>query len=376
MISRRSFMGTVGGVLSVAALGEARVRLPQRPAVTSRSVVFKHPNGDPYDLTNKYGFNHAASVTTLADGRLLASWFSGPYEGSVHQVILSAHSDDQGRTWSPAEVLQDEPRKSDFDPAFIRDGRRTWFFYSVGRWNRYPFVQDQASNVGIKSFKLYYRWTDDSGKTWSERQLALEGLGIGCRSNGIALSTGELVLPLHGYVSGVASVLKSSDRGRTWRRCGHVTTATVAHEPSVAELPSGELLMAIRTRDGHLWTSRSRDKGETWAAAEQSPLVAAASSHNVLRLRDGRIVLTHNESKPPLRTPLTMRVSGDGATWGEPVRLSEVPIPGPNDDAWSRQVSYPSATELSDGSVLAVWGEIYVGALTQYGDIHAARVTL
>lgn len=58
------------------------------PAViVSSGEVFNYPNADPYDRNNDYGFNHAPSVTRLSDGRLLAAWFSGPFEASVHQVI-------------------------------------------------------------------------------------------------------------------------------------------------------------------------------------------------------------------------------------------------------------------------------------------------
>ena len=87
--------------------------------VLSRSTVFEYPNTDPYDRGNRYGFSHAPSVTRLSDGRLMAAWFSGPFEASVHQVILASFSTDEGRTWSQAEVMQGTPRKSDFDPAFI-----------------------------------------------------------------------------------------------------------------------------------------------------------------------------------------------------------------------------------------------------------------
>ena len=68
----------------------------QNITVVSRSTVFEHPDSDPYDRANRFGFNHAPSVTTLADGRLLCAWFSGPFEASVDQVILASYSSDGG----------------------------------------------------------------------------------------------------------------------------------------------------------------------------------------------------------------------------------------------------------------------------------------
>src|SRR5207237_3451305 len=62
---------------------------PAAPELLSRAVVFNYPETDPYDPGNRYGFNHAPSVTRLANGDLLCAWFSGPYEAAVNQVILA-----------------------------------------------------------------------------------------------------------------------------------------------------------------------------------------------------------------------------------------------------------------------------------------------
>ena len=91
--------------------------------------------------------------------------------------------------------------------------------------------------------------------------------------------------------------------------------------------------------------------------------------------RDGRIVLTHDACKPPQRTPLTLRLSSDDtASWGEPLTLAEVAIPGKGDAIWGRQVTYPSVVELADGILVVVWSEIVLGNRVQSGDIRSARV--
>lgn len=357
-----------------------------KPVVIDRSVIYKPTIVDPYDRKNFYGFNHAASVTRLSDGRLLAAWFSGPFEGSVDQVIYGCTSGDGGKTWSEGVVLNDQKWRSDFDPAFIADGDRTWMFYSVGRWNRYPFIRPaggqgarggEAQEVGIDSFKTFVRYTDDAGKTWSDEQRIGDYTGWGPRSNGIKLSTGELILPTHQYQKHLHGVVKSSDGGKTWRKIEAPPQEEKigAAEPSVAECLSGKLLMVLRSKDGWLWTTSSTDKGETWSPVTKTDLVAAASSHSLIRLKDGRLLLTHNPSKPPLRTPLTMRVSTDeGQSWHEPTEIASIEPPKPGDEVWTRQVSYPSAIELPDGTVIAVWGEISISNSEQSGIIHCARV--
>jgi len=349
----------------------AQANVLVRPALLSESLVYKHPDEDPYDPQNRFGFNHAPSVTLLSDGRLLAAWFSGPFEAAVNQVILGCYSADAGQSWGPAEVLNDFPRTSDFDPAFIQDGKRTWFFFSAGRWNRYPFVRGD-NEIGAESFKTYCRHSDD-GHRWSEPRVAFER--VGCRTNGIKLSSGELLLPIYGFVGRTAGVLKSIGQGSSWKRCGDIATPAGADEPTIAELGSGSVLMFLRTNDGFIWKSMSRDKGETWSAAEKTTVVAGQASHNLLRLRNGRIVLTHDACKPPLRSPLTLRLSSDDvATWGEPVTLAEVVVPEKNEAIWGRQVTYPSVVELADGILVVVWSEIVLGNRVQYGNIRSARV--
>jgi len=342
------------------------------PRVLSRSVVFAHPSSDPYARDNFYGFNHAPSVVLLPDGRLLAAWFSGPFEASVDQVILGAYSSDGGQTWGKSFVLQDFPHKSDFDPAFIADARRTLFFFSAGRENRYPVLHEEKNQIGVASFKTYVRVTEDSGRTWSQPEVA--GVRVYCRSNGIRLSTGELLLPIY-EIPSRGGVLKSTDGGKTWKRHGAIVTPAGAGEPSIAELKSGAILMVLRTSDGFLWKTLSTDKGENWSEAVKTSIHAATTSHNIIRLNDGRLLLTLNESAPNVRTPLAMRVSSDdGNTWSDPVTLTHVPIPQPGDNVWAREVSYPSVVLLKDGSVVVVWAKLTLSDTEQWGDIEAVRV--
>jgi predicted neuraminidase len=338
----------------------------------SRSAVFVHPSSDPYDCRDHYGFNHAPSVVALPDGRLLAAWFSAPFEASVNQVILGAYSADGGLTWGPPVVLQDFPRVSDFDPAFIAGGHRVWFFFSAGRENRYPPLRDEKDRVGVDSFKTYCRVTEDSGRTWSAPRVV--GQKIYCRSNGIRLSTHDLLLPVYSIPS-QASVMRSTDDGVTWKRYGTIKTPAGAGEPSIVQLKSGAVLMVLRTTDGFLWETKSMDRGETWSDPVRTNIKAAATSHNLYRLRDGRLLLTLNESPPHIRTPLNLHVSTDDArSWGKPLRLAQVRIPQKGEAVWDREVCYPSVAELKDGTVVIVWARLVLSDRKQYGDIESARI--
>lgn len=373
-------------ILTIAAcavhISPASAQAPHA-TVLSHSQVYRSDKADPYDPTNDFGFNHAPSVTQLGDGRLLTAWFAGPFEASVHQVILGAYSSDNGQTWGEAAVLQDEPTRSDFDPAFISHGDQTLMFYSVGRWNRYPFVglrDAEQREVGVDSYRLLARATHDSGATWAEGRRVLDETGWGCRSNGIVLANGDWVLPIYHFKPPyTASALISTDRGEHWTRHGEVRTPGEigAAEPTIAAMPDGQVVMALRTYDGNLWLCRSNDNGRTWSEPSQTQMTATSSSHFLLNTTTGLLILIHNPSPPPARTSLSLRISSDaGASWGEPLEIDRVEPSKDEESFWSRQVCYPSAVELADGTVAVVWAKLDIGNRHQSGVIHAARVRI
>jgi len=134
------------------------------------------------------------------------------------------------------------------------------------------------------------------------------------RANGIVLSTGELLAPLHLRGTKACGVMKFRDGGNSWRRFGSVSTPLgQGGEPTIAETRSGAIHMLLRTKDGQLWRSISCDKGETWGAPEKTGLTATSSAAHLLCTRDGTLVLTCNPGPDPLRFPLRLRFSkGEG----------------------------------------------------------------
>lgn len=353
--SMRSTLALLSALLlaPVAALHAAEASPIQ---ITHRSVIFKHTSTEPKDPANTSGFNQGPSIVLLPDGRLMAAWFSSPSEGAESQRIVQAFSSDQGRTWSEAPVLQDLAGKADFDPALFVAGKETFLFFS-------------AFNPQID---IYFRRSSDSGKTWTE-PVKINQPNHTTRSNGIQLSTGELLVPLHTRGTKAGGVMKSRDGGKTWTRFGAVANPEgQGGEPTIAETKSGAVHMLLRTKDGQLWRSISRDKGETWSAPEKTGLTATSSASHLLCTRDGTLVLTYNPGPTPLRFPLLMRTSRDeGVTWSEPTLLADRPA---KVGGWS--VCYPTLTELPDGTLIAIWSQIKSSPGELFGDIHSARIVL
>jgi predicted neuraminidase len=340
-------------IVSLAALDAA-----EEPAIqiTDRTVIFKHTSTDPKDPANTSGYNLGPSITVLPDGRLMAAWFSSPSEGAESQRIVQAFSSDQGHTWGEATVLQDIAGRADFDPSLFVAGKETFLFFSC--------FDPQID--------IYFRRSSDSAKTWTEL-VKINQPNHTTRSNGIALSTGELLVPLHTRGTKAGGVMKSRDGGKTWTRFGAVANPEgQGGEPTIAETKSGKIHMMLRTKDGLLWRSISADKGETWSAPEKTGLTATSSASHLLCTRDGTLVLTYNPGPTPLRFPLLMRTSRDeGVTWSEPTLLADRPT---KVGGWS--ICYPTLTELADGTLIAIWSQIKGSPGELYGDIHAARIVL
>jgi len=324
--------------------------------ITGRAIVFRHTGNDPEDPANISGYNFGPSVAVLPDGRVMAVWFSSPSEGAESQRIMQAFSSDQGRTWGGATVLQDFAGKADFDPALFVAGKETFLFFS-------------AFNPQID---IYFRRSSDSAKSWTE-PVKLGQPNHTTRSNGIQLSTGELLVPLHLRGTKAGGVMKSRDGGKTWKRFGAVSTPLgQGGEPTIAETKSGAIHMLLRTKDGQLWRSISRDRGESWNAAEKTGLASTSSASHLLCTRDGTLVLTYNPGPDPHRFPLHIRVSHDeGVTWSEPTLVADRPE---NVGGWS--ICYPALTELPDGTLVAIWAQKKDSTDGLYSDIYSARITL
>ena len=169
-----------------------------------------------------------------------------------------------------------------------------------------------------------------------------------------------------------SEVLKSIDGGESWRQHGHVTTPHGHYEPTIVELSDGTVLMYLRTDDGYIWESRSKDKGETWSKASRTKLVATNSTHMLYGLRNGHIVLAYNPTPNGVRNPLVVGFSADDCiTWTNPFIIDEHHIPW-----WQagRFVTYPSITEDRHGNLVVTYADYTWTTSELYGDINIVKL--
>ena len=174
-------------------------------------------------------------------------------------------------------------------------------------------------------------------------------------------------------------VLFSDDLGQTWRESASRLVAPCyeafngnnegACEPTLEPLRDGRLLMLMRTQAGFLYESTSRDNGTTWATATASRFNTSTGPANLLRHRNGWLVLTWNNCEMPRRAngegvyggrdALHIAVSTDeGVTWRG---FREVYLDHRRNDnpakSGDRGTAYPLGAYTDDGRIVVIAGQ-------------------
>lgn len=142
-------------------------------------------------------------------------------------------------------------------------------------------------------------------------------------------------------------------KGYRWRQPGS--------EPVVAETPSGELIMLLRTsQDKHYWMF-SRDAGDTWSAPEPSPFYSVATMPNLVTLSDGRMVAVWNNTTPLPETDHRQ----------QPI-LQQHEIDGLSEDVFTNRDALHAAISEDGGRSWIGFREIHLNECRNDGDFRSS----
>jgi hypothetical protein len=343
-----------------APLPPAGVSPPAARILDTTTIL---PAGQPY-----------AGWPTLArrgDGTLWIVWSGGreahvcPF-GQVHAMT----SRDDGRSWTWPRVLVDGPI-DDRDAGVVETATGTLLattFTSLAyepilakmpagdpRAARWRAIHDRLDAEGRKGeLGQWLLRSTDGGTTWSARLPTM----VNSPHGPIVLRDGRLLYPgkrLYGG-AGEIGVCESTDDGITWAWLAGIPTrpgddaSRDYHELHAVEAADGRIIVQIRKErgadNGTTLQSESSDGGRTWTQAAAIGVWGIPS--HLLRLRDGRLLMTSGHRRPPLGNQV--RISTDhGRSWSRPLVISA--------DGRSGDLGYPSTVELGDGTLLTVWYE-------------------
>jgi len=331
---------TIGRVREIVAAGTvAELAHPWQAKRRSRGWI--HVCAD----AGAGGYEAFPDVCRVADGRLMCAFYAGYGHVSMPNERLPrggrisfCTSSDEGRTWSPAQVLYDGPH-DDRDPSIaqLKDGRLICSFFSLQ-----PKRGSKEGWIGLGSWMVS---SSDGGKTWDmePRQIAKDYY---CSSPIRQLPDGRLMLGLYKELpdSACGAVTISTDGGQTWGQPIDIPNGGMRldAETDTIALKNGDIFAALRGQNISAW-SVSSDGGKTWSVAKQFGF--PGHCHYLHRAPGDIILMAHRLPATSLHYSLD-----DAKTWSANVLVDSV------------GGAYPSMVTLKDGTILIVYYEEGAGS--------------
>lgn len=256
--------------------------------------------------------------------------------------IVYRRSTDNGKTWTPIELLEPIDDGGCSDPSLLLDSVTgdLFCFYNF-------MLRDVSSN----EFRFFVQKSTDHGKTWGKPidftdQVAGPELKDSFKfvTSGRGIQTRDGIL-LHNFVrvgEGV-TLFASGDHGESWKAFSQVSPAD---ESKVVQLPDDSLMVNSRFEAGRRFVHRSTDGGQSWHSAADLTLPDPRCNACILQYtskRDGydkdRLIFCNAASNTG-RQNLAARISYDGGlTWSAGRVIDR------------GNASYSEITTLADGSL-------------------------
>jgi len=275
------------------------------------------------------------AIVTAPNGDLVATIDErvpscGDLKWSRDINIIMRRSSDNGKTWTPIEMVMDFPLgKSASDPSMIVDDitKEIFLFYNY-------MDLDKEKDV----YYLHVMKSSDNGKTWGApeditAQIAKpewhNDFKFITSGRGIQTSTGKLLHCMVNLNSGM-HLFGSDDHGKSWHFIN--TPISPANESKVVELADGSWMVNARANDkkGVRYVHISTDEGKTWETKPEPQLTDPGCNASIVRytsIKDGykkNRLLFANANSAKGRTNMAVRVSYDeGQTWSEAKTIYE-----------------------------------------------------
>jgi predicted neuraminidase len=319
-----------------------------------------------------FASSHASTIVELKGGMLMAAWFGGTGEGNPDVAIWGSRTTSGVSAWAVPVELAREATVPCWNPVLFhtKDGR-LWLYYKFGpspsTWTaarKYsddegktwspaehlpagligpvrakPLVLPDGTILSGSSTEAYHSWaawierSTDNGKTWTR--------------------TGPIVPPV-----GAAIPDAGDETAVSGSQPSNETTGII--QPSVVSLGGRHLRFYARSTASiaRITVADSFDNGVTWSGARPIALPNPNSGIDAVALKDGRVVLVFNNTTSG-RTPLNLAISEDG----EHFRIFDTLEDAPG------EYSYPAVIQGSSG-------DLYITYTWDRKSIRFVRVSL
>jgi hypothetical protein len=292
------------------------------------------------------------NLTVLNDGTIVATIFNQPSHGSVAGDVECWATKDHGKTWHKAGApAPHEPDTNRMNVAAGLAKNGDLIVIASGWSNRYPPGESgRPFRAGI-----LHPWlcrSSDGGHTWSVDKEGLPGqapdghpwipFGDIVEGDDGVLRVPAYSWPGYSVRNERAWLIHSKDDGKTWDKFTPLDKDNVRNETVILNLGGGKWLAAARY--SALYGYASDDDCKTWQALDP---ITGDGQHpgHLLRLTDGRILLSYGDRTGTAHGVEVCVSSDNGKTWSDPSRVVD----------WWGDGGYPSSVQLPDGQVLTAY---------------------
>jgi len=276
---------------------------------------------------------HASTLIRLDEGLYLVAWFGGTKEKDP-DVGIWLSKGKPGKWSTPYQVAKIR-NDAHWNPVLFDDGKGTvYLYFKVGK--------------EIPTWETWVTTSKDGGNTWSKPVELVEGDKGGrgpVRNKPIILSDGTWLAGAS-HEEGLWNVFidRSIDQGQVWQATPYLTldrsqfNGKGVIQPTLWESTPGNVHMLVRSTNGKIYRSDSKDYGKTWCALYATDMPNNNSGIDLVKLDDGTLVLAYNpvSGNWASRASLNLALSFDnGMTWPKIIALE-------NDSNVSAEYSYPA----------------------------------
>ena len=274
---------------------------------------------------------HASTLLKIGPDRFLAAWFGGTKEGNGDVAIWFTRGNEE-HFEEPKILAQSE--EAHWNPVLFRvDEKKIIIFYKVGN--------------EISKWRTMYRVSEDNGETFGEEKELVPGDQGGrgpVRNKPIRLQSGRILAP-GSTEQGIWKAFVDRSDGKTWNKSQEVEISQLEYksgertvgkddssilvseqsfygrgviQPTLWESIPDQVHMLLRSTEGMIYRSDSKDGGDTWTEAYATELPNNNSGIDMIRSEDGKLFLVYNPVGVNWgdRTPISLAVSkDDGKTW-------------------------------------------------------------
>ncbi len=270
---------------------------------------------------------HAATLTEVKAGSLMAAWFGGSLEGHPDVRIWGTHYEN-GQWQSPfllTPTASGNNEEAHWNPVLFNDGNRLHLHYKVGSSPR--------------TWRGYHALSTD-GKNWSMPLPNIQGYLGPIRNKPIPLPNRHILYPSSTEHQGWKVHFEIDDGSNLQQITVDDPHMLGAIQPTLLTHPEGRIQALCRTHSGVIAETWSHDYGLSWSDLTATSLPNPNSAVDAVTLRNGHHLLVYNPVVDG-RTPLTLALSHDGRHWYQLMVLEE----------GDGEFSYPAIIEDSNGTI-------------------------